>query len=216
MKGLVFVLILLGAKLFAQYDTIIQVDSAKWIKVFVTLKNARKVNPDSVFGLWLPCEGLKKWPKEILRYKNLEFLSFVKSDWSEPIVYNKILPNRLKKKRKRLERRMLKSIKGNHWSLDIKGRDYKPNKIKRLPESIGGLKKLKYLEIFDIGFDYDYLPNLQKILPNALISPNWESICEIRKDIRNYFSWEEREQKKFKREIRQYKKQEKLKLKEFE
>lgn len=216
MRTFVLVLIFFTSKLFAQYDTILKVDSGKYIRVFVTLKNARKVNPDSVFGLWLPCEGLKKLPKEILRYKNLEFLSFVKSDWSVPIIYNKILPSRLKKKRKRLERKMLKSITGNHWSLDIKNFDYKPNKIRRLPDSIGKLKKLKYLEIFDIDFDYDYLPNLQKILPNTLISPNWESICEIRKDIRNYFSWEEREQKKFKKEIRQYKNQEKLKLKEFE
>lgn len=100
------------------------------IKRYSSLKQALKINPDSVFYLDLRNQDLKEFPREILLFKNLKYLDLKSISRLE---YVDSLPQEERIKRK-------EAIKKNP---DLAyGIMFKSNKIAEFPDEITELKKL--------------------------------------------------------------------------
>ena len=132
------------------------------------------MNPDSVFGLDLCCEGLKEFPKEVFNYKNLEFLSFYTPNWDDPIVYKNLSDHQKKKFKK------IKSKQGMYDSGPKTPEYYPKNKIKIIPAEITNLKKLKFLGLPNAKWDDAFLAEilrLEKLMPTTFIDPPSKAIA---------------------------------------
>ena len=58
----------------------IEMSSDGKYRVFRSLKETEGINPDSIYFLDLGNNGLKAFPKEVLKFKNLQFLEFENKD----------------------------------------------------------------------------------------------------------------------------------------
>lgn len=142
-------------------------------RVFRSIKEAGSVNPDSVLYLDLGNNGLKKFPVEILKFKNLLVLDFTNKDNS---YYFYKRPDMLTKQ----EKRHVEAGKNTKYSRDldktspIKNR----NRFKKIPKEIAQLTKLEELAIgktnyincdaFKSPAIYTSIEQTQKVNPDSV------------------------------------------------
>lgn len=109
--------------------------------IFFSIEDANKVNSDSVFSLILGNQGLKKFPLDILNYKNLKILNFIDYNVSELYLNSPWLLNEKEKKE------YLNIFKKNPHVNRGEGIYPTPNKtkIRNVPIEISRLKNLKFL-----------------------------------------------------------------------
>ncbi len=141
---------------------------------FGNLKVAKKTNADSVPGLHLCCAGLKTFPLEVLKYKNIKYISFKSSYIDDVDVYLS-----LTEAEKQNYQKNMKSGKGMHYL-------YKPNADFAIPKEISQLTKLEVLTLPITEFDKNNLKKikaLEALLPNVLIVP---SSIDIEKDMNEF------------------------------
>ncbi|MES2566405.1 MAG: leucine-rich repeat domain-containing protein [Bacteroidota bacterium] len=117
---------------------------------FVSLQEAMK-NPDAVIKLVLRKQHLKTFPKEILQFKNLQYLDVSKNSISELpdsigsltslqyLACSKTGLNRLPKEIGKL--------------VNLKYINFNQNDLESLPPQIGNLEKLEILDLWSNNFD---------------------------------------------------------------
>jgi hypothetical protein len=156
----------LSLNLFSQKDTIFHYQ--KLYKVFFHLSQAKKAHPDSVIGLYLCCENLKAFPKEILKYKNLKYLSFEAEETSAKIVQKNFS---LKEKQEYSQRKKMSQLSWVNFPY------YNSNNKITIPDEIGSLKNLEVLRLGlldDTMSTYHYIKKLERLLPKTQIIPSAE------------------------------------------
>jgi hypothetical protein len=145
---------------FSQVEEVVA-DNGKKYKIYSSLVDANKVNPDSVEGIELGSNNFKDFPKEVLKFKNLKYLSICSYRWTH---YRDSLSAEQIRINDSIERK------------DDKYVDYKPNRIKNIPK---GLRKLKKLEMIDfstayIGDMFKIAHQLYKYAPQAERIPDYK------------------------------------------
>lgn len=140
---------------------------------FTNLKEALQ-QPDQVVKLSLRKQGLKEFPKEVLKLKNLQYLDLSKNkieSLPDSIVQLKQLQVLI------VSKNDLMALPNNIGELsNLRYFKAGQNKIARIPFSFGKLSKLEYLDFWDNELDYfpesmNKLSNLEVMdLRNILIS----------------------------------------------
>lgn len=132
---------------------------------YTSLKDVENINPDSVLVLAIKFEKLNDFPKEILKFKNLHFLSLIPAEQSEA---NK--KGLLSKEQKRIYDSLNIVYKYRTWDAPLH-----KNKIKNVPREISQLKKLEILNIYTVKISKRNVKKLIKYLPNTYIHyPGYE------------------------------------------
>lgn len=120
------------------------------LKGFINLQEALK-NPDAVIKLVLRKQHLKSFPKDILKFKNLQYLDISKNDISD-------LPDSIgtlinlqylacsKTGLKHLPKELGKLV-------NLKYINFNQNDLESLPPQIGNLDKLEVLDLWSNNFD---------------------------------------------------------------
>lgn len=124
---------------------------------------ANKVPPDSVKGLILISNNFKDFPKEIFRFKNLQYIEIGTYLWGQ--VLDSLTPKQRKKYIK-LEKKVCDRCTVMKY--------YKPNIIKNIPKEIVDLKQLEVIDCMgtlikspcEFKKIYDFLPNQVSIIPD--------------------------------------------------
>lgn len=148
MKYLVILFLLINVNIFYCQNNI---GNGK----FRNLQDAIRANPDSVIELDLSSQDLKKFPKAILTFKNLEVLIFGADYISMHLTEID-------------EARRNKYIKDSLSGFVIYFPDlYKPNNIKRFPKKIAQLNKLKFLDLTNTKISRRRAFWLQKHMPKC-------------------------------------------------
>jgi leucine-rich repeat protein SHOC2 len=157
---------------FAQ-NTLLDSVSLALYNEYTDLKEALK-QPDQVLKLSLRKQGLKEFPKDVFKLKNLQYLDLSKNkieSLPDSIIQLKQLQVLIVSKNELVA---LPNTIGGLSNL----RYFKAgqNKIARIPFSFGNLEKLEYLDFWDNELDYfpeslNKLTNLEVMdLRNILIS----------------------------------------------
>ncbi len=134
----------------------------KTYKVYTSLEDADKVNPDSVFCLALKSKGFKNFPKEVLKYKNLQILDL--SAFNELEVYDSLMTKEEKRKADKYKRKTPAFI--------YYPRCYRGNNLFDIPASdVRKLIKLIYMNVDCCHYKLQQMCDLQKVLPNMEIDP---------------------------------------------
>lgn len=156
---------------------------------FTSLQEAIK-NPDAVFKLVLRKQHLKSFPKEILQFKNLQYLDISKNSISELSDSIYVLTNlqyfacsktglkRLPKEIGKLSNLLylnfnqndLESLPpqiGNLEKLEIL--DLWSNNFDEYPSTLSGLKSLKVIDLRNILISDEVQTNLQNMMPRAKV-----------------------------------------------
>ena len=161
---LLFFLLILTNCLFCQTEQI-RLRNGKIYRVYMSLEDANKVNPDSVFGMELKSKGLNDFPIEILKFKNLKILDLSSYDWlSAPYLLNK--------------RQKRKLVKLQEKSLEPNTPCIKPNTIRNIPEGVKDLNHLEYLDLTDVNFHINIYKKLNVLMPNVYINPPKEIVYD--------------------------------------
>src|ERR1035437_6479471 len=126
--------------------------------VYYSFEEADKVPVDSVLGLILKSKEFKKFPKEIVKYKNLQILDLSSLVWDE--VYDSLMTKKEKKYVDRMRKKM---------GLYYVPRSYKPNVLYDIPQEIFTFKKLKYFDWDGAYITLIEVCKLHKLLPDMQI-----------------------------------------------
>jgi len=193
MKGLFTIVLSLtfSGFSFAQ-NTLLDSVSLALYNEYTDLKEALK-QPDQVLKLSLRKQGLKEFPKEVFKLKNLQYLDLSK---------NKLegLPDSITQLKQLqvliVSKNELISLPNTIGGLsNLKYFKAGQNKIARIPFSFGNLEKLEYLDFWDNELDYfpeslNKLTNLEVMdLRNILISQeNQNYIQGLLPNTKIYFS----------------------------
>ncbi len=174
MKRLLALFLSLSLSGFASaQNTLLDSVSLALYNEYTDLKEALK-QPDQVLKLSLRKQGLKEFPKDVLKLKNLQYLDLSK---------NKIesLPDSITQLKQLqvliVSKNGLLALPNTIGGLsNLKYFRAGQNKIARIPFSFGNLEKLEYLDFWDNELDYfpeslNKLTNLEVMdLRNILIS----------------------------------------------
>lgn len=159
---------------------------------YTDLKEALK-QPDQVIKLSLRKQGLKEFPKDVLKLKNLQYLDLSKNkieSLPDSIIQLKQLQVLIVSKNE------LVALPNNIGNLsNLRYFKAGQNKIARIPFSFGSLEKLEYLDFWDNELDY-FPESLNKLvnlgvmdLRNILISQeNQNYIQGLLPNTKIYFS----------------------------
>ncbi len=140
-------------------------DSSRLVYVYTSLEEARKIHPDSVFGLDLVSCGLKDFPKEILNYKNLVVFDLSSYFWEQ--VQDSLSPKQKKK--------LIRARAGMPENFCMY-KFWRVSTIKKIPKEIKNLKKLRYFTLGH-GVRIKHRKKFFKIhqyLPNTVIYTGFE------------------------------------------
>lgn len=145
---------------------------------FMRLEQARKVNPDSVKYLDIGSSGFKKFPTEILKYKNLIELKITDYDSLKACENGIIDSAACAKFNKRCNE--LRKKYGEVWFGEYEFPIYNPNIFTKIPKQIKELKALKILWIYQTSLN-SVIPKsmakkLIKWLPNCYVIQPYESL----------------------------------------
>jgi len=149
-------------------------DSTRLVWAYTSLEEARKVPPDSVFGLDLISCGLKDFPEEILNYKNLVVF------WIDSYFWEDVKDSLSSKQKKKLAKKKI-GLPDN-FPIHLFWRE---STIKNLPEGIKNLKQLKYVSI-GYGINIKNKKKFMKIyeyLPNTYIYTGYEEDSNHKKNL---------------------------------
>ncbi len=161
-------------------------------KMYVDLNQALK-NPDRVIRLSLRKQKLKEFPKEILQFKNLQYLDISKNSIKElpPEIGDLKNLQYFSASKNDIEAFIpeLGSLTNLRWLI------MNQNEISLLPPQIGNLTKLEYLDMWSNNLDHfpEELKNLKKLktfdLRVILIADSEQSrIVSLLPDTKIYFS----------------------------
>jgi Leucine-rich repeat (LRR) protein len=115
-----------------------------------SLQEALK-DPDKVIKLVLRKQHLKSFPKEILNFKNLQYLDISKNSIAEmPDSINKLVNLQYFACSKTGLQRLPKQI---GWLPNLKYLNLNQNDLEKLPMQIGNLEKLEILDLWSNNFD---------------------------------------------------------------
>ncbi len=132
--------------------------------VYYSLKDAEQVNPDSVFVLDLGNNGINQFPMNILKFKNLWYLTLKYRNIGE--IYE-ATPSLLSKKETDEVIEIFKIHPKVRTDVDGLFPTYNKNMINNVPIEITLLKKLEAL-YFDIRFfSKKKIRKLKRLLPNC-------------------------------------------------
>ncbi len=162
MKQLFYVCIFfISSNLFCQKNEI-----AKY-RIFYSIKETETVNADSVLNLNLGNNSLTEFPDQLLKFKNLTFITFYNRNNGE-IFHD--TPWLLSEEEKQEVENIFKQ-KGNIRT-DVHGvfRVKNKTKIKTIPGSIVELKFLNTIILDKKEIKNNELKKLQKLLPNCYIT----------------------------------------------
>jgi Leucine-rich repeat (LRR) protein len=190
--GVLLCLFLFTISAHSQTITLLDSVSLDTTKMYTDLKLALE-HPDQVIRLSLRKQKLKEFPKEILRFKNLQYLDLSKNNLKE-------LPPEIGELQ---HLQYLSAFKNDLESFtpeigklaNLKWLILNQNDIGLLPPQIGGLTKLEYLDLWSNNLDHfpDELKNLKKLkwldLRVILIADSEQSrIVSLLPDTKIYFS----------------------------
>jgi hypothetical protein len=116
------------------------------LRIFTSISEAKKVNPDSVFAIQLGNNGLKEFPKEILEFRNLELVDLIDRNIGEIYLED---PKKLTEKDQLLAKQIFEKHGGYDIRTDVIGLFPIRNKntFKSVPIDVIKLKKLNQLMI---------------------------------------------------------------------
>lgn len=138
------------------------------IVAYTSLIVANKVNPDSVIGLDLTSQGFQDFPREILKFRNLQYLNIDSYNWGQ--VLDSLTD---------LQRELYYQLKEQACDRCGVMKFYKGSTIKTIPRRLKKLSKLEYVS-FGEGVRISNKRKFKKIykyLPDATIYPtkwDWE------------------------------------------
>lgn len=133
--------------------------NGKQYRVFTSLSEAHKVNPDSVEGLVLCSNNFKDFPVEVLKFKNLKYLNICSYSW------HNVLDSLTSE-----QRHIYDSVERRRPN-DCMFR-FKPNIIRHIPKEIKKLKKLEMVDFSSADISRNAGMQLIKYLPNATTLPS--------------------------------------------
>ena len=139
---------------------------------YFSLQTALSVNPDSVFVLSLGNSSIKDFPLEILKFKNLESLTFADNTIIEIYEYGD--STLLSSKDRQWVRKKLKKLNYPDRIEAIRAPIRNENKIPRFPESITQLKYLKQINLLRGQTSRRQVKKLKKLIPTCEIYVEWE------------------------------------------
>lgn len=157
---IIFVFLVISKSNFAQLDSVIK----SYKHVYTSFKETKSTNPDSVFIIDLRSSGLRKLPKELLKYKNLEVILFGACN-------KKKCADRLNYFEKRSEKRRKKKLKASYLPSS-----FRPNNFNKCPPWIVNLKKLRFFDINGSSYRIKAIVELRNIQPTILFNPPWSDI----------------------------------------
>jgi Leucine-rich repeat (LRR) protein len=157
---LIYFLIAIVNMLVAQTKTVEYKN--KLYHAYLGFSNADKVPADSVKALILRSNNFKDFPKEIFKYKNLQYLEIGTYSWG--LVLDSLTPKQ-KKEYEKLKEKACDRCGVNKY--------YKTNYLYRIPKEINQLKHLEVLDISGahlkdpcgIYKDYEMLSDIE-VIPN--------------------------------------------------
>jgi len=138
----------------------------KTYRVYTNLEDALKVNPDSVFGIELRSMGLKDFPVEILKFKNIEFIDLSCFYWYQ-------VPEKLSTKQRIVLESALKRRGSELENV------YNQNHIKKIPTEITKLKRLEVINITLCDIKLKTVKKLSDLIPKTIIIPSYETLKGI-------------------------------------
>lgn len=178
MKKLLFLLLLFSIKIsVAQEAALLDSVALSTYEEFTDLDSARR-NPDAVVKLVLRKKKLKDFPKQILKFKNLQYLDLSKNSIKE-------LPDSIITLKKLqvliVSRNGLESLPNTIGGLkNLKYINVNQNEISRIPYTFGNLENLEIADLWSNNLDSfpETLKNLTKLksmdLRNILIPQIWQ------------------------------------------
>ncbi len=171
LRSIFYFLVCLQTHLFSQIiekkDSLFISGSNCDPKVFYSLADAAKADPDSVLYLHLGNNGIKKFPMEILRYKNLRLLDLCNLNLLEQFRLTPWLLSETdtQKVHEIYEKHKDAGDKGIYLFFPTENKTI----IRKIPIEIKQLTNLKLL-FFEGGIFYKRkVKRLQKLLPNCEI-----------------------------------------------
>ncbi len=139
---------------------------------YFSLQAALSVNPDSVFDLHLGNLNLKDFPQEILKFKNLESVSFNDNTIIEIYEYGD--SSLLSLKDRNWVRKKLKKLNYPDRIEAIRAPIRNENKLSVFPDSITQLKNLKQISLSRGQTSRRKIKRLKKLLPACEIYVEWQ------------------------------------------
>jgi hypothetical protein len=155
----------------------------RYYERYVRLDEARTMNPDSVLYLDIGSMGLKEFPNEVLKYKNLKELSltnFTELTACKIGVMDSANCVSIIKKDNELKKRF--GIAYDE-GMPMDEKLYKPNEILKIPEKIKELKYLKLISVINCWpikisnqMPKEMIKKLIEWLPNCYIEQPYEDL----------------------------------------